>query len=198
MMQAIHAQLGVGQLSFSKGCVTLTVRNLKDILTVIIPHFENYPLRGGKNLAFLRFKMVCLLKVSKMHLQLPVYLQIVKLTCINPDLYAKIMNATIDKFGVLPDFEILDIHQLAPPLIAAEDMDIDYVTGLIDGDGSITFSFPTSQRKVVSNIIVTASLDDLEVMNDLVVFFGCGKVYRLKKKAYIFYVSNASHILNKV
>lgn len=108
------------------------------------------------------------------------------------------MNATIDKFGVLPDFEILDIHQLAPPLIAAEDMDIDYVTGLIDGDGSITFSFPTSQRKVVSNIIVTASLDDLEVMNDLVVFFGCGKVYRLKKKAYIFYVSNASHILNKV
>lgn len=119
MMQAIHAELGVGQLSFSKGCVTLTVRNLKEINDVIIPHFEKFPLRGGKHLAFLRFRMVCELKTRKMHLQLPVYLQIVQLTCVNPVLYAKIMSATINKFGPLPDFEILDINPLASAPIAA-------------------------------------------------------------------------------
>ena len=48
MMEAIHALLGVGHLSISKGCVTLTVRNLQDILNVIIPHFDKYPLTGWK------------------------------------------------------------------------------------------------------------------------------------------------------
>lgn len=110
MMEAIHAYLGVGQLTVSKGCVTLTVRNLADILSVIIPHFEQYPLLGGKQLAFLRFKIVCILKSSKVHLTLSGLLKIVKLTCINPELYTKIMTELVTKFGVLPDYEIIDIN----------------------------------------------------------------------------------------
>ena len=110
MMQAIHAYLGVGTLSFSKGCVTLTVRNLQDLLNVIIPHFDMYPLRGGKYLAFLRLKIVCMLKNSKAHLNLVTYLQIVQLTCAQPELYAKIIAATEKMFGTLPHFEPIDIN----------------------------------------------------------------------------------------
>lgn len=53
-------------------------------------------------------------------------------------------------------------------------MNIDYVTGLIDGDGSINFSFPRGQRRVSPNVTVVASLDDRSVLEDLVIFFGCG------------------------
>lgn len=111
MMLAIHAYLGVGQLSESKGCITLTVRNLKDLLNVVIPHFEQYPLLGGKKLAFLRFKIVCILKSDKMHLELPGLLQIVQLCCIKPELYDMIMITLKQKFGDLPYFEPIDIEK---------------------------------------------------------------------------------------
>lgn len=198
MMQAIHAYLGVGQLSFSKGCVTLTVRNLQDLLTVIIPHFDAYPLRGGKYLAFLRLKIVCTLKNSKQHLQLTVYLQIVQLTCINPVLYAKIMEATVKKYGILPHFDFIDLNQWITSPIPAVSMHIDYVTGLIDGDGSINFSFPKRQRRVIPNVTVIASLEDLEVLHDLIIFFDCGKIYLLPSKAAVFKVETVNDILYKV
>lgn len=198
MMEAIHAFLGVGQLSISKGCVTLTVRNLQDILNVIIPHFDKYPLRGGKYLAFIRFKIVCILKSSKLHLQLPVYLQIVQLTCINPELYAKVMKATGDKFGTLPSFTPIDLNDWITPPIPAADMNIDYVTGLIDGDGSINFAFPSGQRRVSPNVTVIASLDDLPVLEDLVIFFGCGKINKLPSNAIVYKVITTSDILDKV
>lgn len=198
MMLAIHAYLGVGQLSFSKGCVTLTVRSLQDLLTVIIPHFMKYPLRGGKQLAFLRFKKVCELKSTQAHLRFEVYLQIIQLTCLNPELYSKIMSITEEKFGVLPVFKSIDVTVGVEPPIAAVDMDVDYVTGLIDGDGSINFTFPKGQRRVIPNVTVVASLDDLTVLEDLVVFFGCGKIYKLPSNAFVFKIEKTSEILCKV
>lgn len=110
MMIAIHKYLGVGQLSESKGCITLTVRNLTDLLTVIIPHFNQYPLLGGKYLAFLRLKIVCILKSNKVHLTLSGLLQIIHLSCTNPEIYTKIMNTLMSKYGVLPDFDLIDIN----------------------------------------------------------------------------------------
>lgn len=77
-------------------------------------------------------------------------------------------------------------------------MEIDYVTGLIDGDGSINFSFPAGQRRVIPNVTVIASLDDREVLEDLVVFFGCGRVYELPSKAIVFKVETATEIVDVV
>jgi hypothetical protein len=77
-------------------------------------------------------------------------------------------------------------------------MNIDYVTGLIDGDGSINFSFPSGQRRVSPNVTVIASLDDLPVLEDLIIFFGCGKINKLPSKAVVFKVVTLSDILNNV
>ena len=133
-----------------------------------------------------------------MHLTLSGLLQIVQLTCINPDLYDKIMGKFIKKFGVLPNYEVIDIYAWITTPNEAYDMTIDYVTGLIDGDGSINFSFPRGQRRVIPNVTVIASLDDLAVLEALVVFFGCGKIYKLPSKAYVFKVETVKDILFKV
>lgn len=185
MMIAIHEYLGVGQLSESKGCITLTVRNLQELLSVIIPHFEQYPVMGGKYLAFLRFKIVCIMKSSKLHLTLSGLLQIIQLTCINPELYTEIMGVLVKKYSILPIFESIDIDAWITTPIDVRDMCIDYVTGLIDGDGSINFSFSSSQRRVIPNVTVIASALDLAVLEALVLFFGCGKIYALPSKAFV-------------
>jgi hypothetical protein len=194
LMKAIRGYLGVGQLHVSKGSVTLTVRNLKDLLTVIIPHFTRYPCRGGKQLAFLRFKMVCNLKAEKKHLLLSVYLQIAMLTC-NPDLYARINKKLLEQYGVLPSFTPLDVSTAGIP---KENLCIDYVIGLIDGDGSINFSFRGTSRRVVPNVTIVAALEDKVVLQDLLAFFGCGKIYRLPSKACVFKVEKTNDILDKV
>lgn len=80
----------------------------------------------------------------------------------------------------------------------AYELKIDYVTGLIDGDGSINFSFPKDQRRVIPNVTVIASLDDLAVLEALVIFFGCGKIYKLPSNAYVFKVVTVKDILSKV
>lgn len=77
-------------------------------------------------------------------------------------------------------------------------MNIDYVTGLIDGDGSINFSFPRGQRRVSPNVTVVASLDDRSVLEDLVIFFGCGKINELPSNAIVYKVITLSDILNKI
>ena len=46
----------------------LSVNKIEDIVTKIIPHLDNYPLRTSKNLDYLDFKKVALLMQDKLHL----------------------------------------------------------------------------------------------------------------------------------
>ncbi len=52
---------GCGSLRFNKSDQTYKyeVRSLKDLVDVVIPHFEAYPLRSSKFKDFLTFKEVC-------------------------------------------------------------------------------------------------------------------------------------------
>jgi hypothetical protein len=77
-------------------------------------------------------------------------------------------------------------------------MEIDYVTGLIDGDGSISFSFSKGQRRVIPNVTVIAAFDDLAVLELLIKFFGCGKIYKLPSHAYVFKIEKIDDLLVKV
>jgi LAGLIDADG endonuclease len=196
MIEAVHNYLGVGQLSVSRGCITLTVCNLQKIMNVIIPHFDKYPLRGGKYLSYLRFKIVTLLKANKIHLTLPGLLQIIHLVCIRPGHFDEIMTKMIQKFGTLPSFGPIDINDYVVTSVLAKEMDINYITGLIDGDGSFNFSFPKGQRRVIPNITVIASLEDYSVLEDLQEYFGKGNIYYLSSAAAVFKLHTVSSILS--
>jgi len=43
------------------------VRSLNDLVTKVIPHFENYPLMSGKAKDFKLFKRVCILMEKRRH-----------------------------------------------------------------------------------------------------------------------------------
>ncbi|SAM86554.1 probable LAGLIDADG endonuclease (mitochondrion) [Ustilago bromivora] len=42
LMQALHTYLGVGRLVINRERVSIVVTSLKEIITVILPHFEKY------------------------------------------------------------------------------------------------------------------------------------------------------------
>lgn len=91
------------------------MRNLEYLLGVIIPHFDAYPLRGGKYISFLIFKYVCMLKSQGVHLTLVGYLQILELCyCMNTVRSPKeILDVLSSTFGSLPEFVPLCYKHLA-------------------------------------------------------------------------------------
>ena len=46
LMQALHTYLGVGRLVINRERVSIVVTSLKEIITVILPHFEKYPVES--------------------------------------------------------------------------------------------------------------------------------------------------------
>jgi len=65
----MHKKFGCGFMRRDAKDRTLKyeVRSLNDLLTKVIPHFENYPLRSGKSKDFKLFKQVCLLMDKGRH-----------------------------------------------------------------------------------------------------------------------------------
>jgi hypothetical protein len=61
---------GVGKIVIFKETCTYRVDKLKDILEVIIPHFDKYPLVTQKLADYILFKKIVNLMVNKEHLTL--------------------------------------------------------------------------------------------------------------------------------
>ena len=68
MMKKLHKALDVGKLYINRESVNIVVSSITDILTVIIPHFDKYPVKGGKLVSYLIFRKVVLAMQDKMHL----------------------------------------------------------------------------------------------------------------------------------
>lgn len=69
MLESIKAFFGVGNTQTNKdGSATYSVTGLKDLINVIIPHFEKYPLLTQKQIDFELFKELSQLMENKEHL----------------------------------------------------------------------------------------------------------------------------------
>lgn len=111
LMEAILRFLGVGSLHYNRDEINLVVTGLSDILKVIIPLFDSYPLLGSKLNAYLVFKKVVLMMANKEHLTIVGLLQIIKLAYFtNSTSYRTeaslsiLMQLIKDKVGTLPAY----------------------------------------------------------------------------------------------
>ena len=75
--------------------------------------------------------------------------------------------------------------------IGQKALDPDFVTGLIDGDGSFFISFKVTPRsgdyrlgrvnkKIIPSFTVIQDTSSKEVLKELQIFFNCGNIYDLK------------------
>jgi hypothetical protein len=107
-----------------------------------------------------------------------------------------LVNKLIEKYGELPT--VLDIVLANNITKNKEPLTLEFVRGLIDGDGSFNVSFVTTRRRINVNFTVVCELSSISVLNDLVVFFNCGIVYKLQSNAARYQVKNVEDMLDKI
>nr|AYE93397.1 LAGLIDADG homing endonuclease [Termitomyces sp.]AYE93415.1 LAGLIDADG homing endonuclease [Termitomyces sp.] len=110
-----------------------------------------------------------------------------------------LVDKLIQKYGELPAVSnIIPALDLTGPQEGPEPLTLEFVRGLIDGDGSFNVSFATTRRRISVNFTVVCELSSISVLYDLVDYFGCGTVYRLQSNAARYQVQSVEELLDKI
>ena len=201
----INQKLGIGKVYNNRQNVIFVVKSIDEIVEVLLPLFDKYPLRGSKLVGYNIFKTVALMiKEKKKHLTLEGLIQILNLsyfmnkeTSLRTDESKEILvNKLNEKYGELPT--VLDIVLANNISNNKEPLTLEFVRGLIDGDGSFNVSFFTTRRRINVNFTVVCELSSISVLNDLVDFFSCGSVYKLQSNAARYQVKIVEDMLDKI
>lgn len=78
-MSYLTSYFNAGNLCINGSCIKLTVSKLSDIINIIIPFFQKYPIHGVKALDFLAFCEISKLIVQKEHLNKEGFAKILKI-----------------------------------------------------------------------------------------------------------------------
>jgi len=153
MIKSLHTYLGVGRLVINRVkknrrfffSVSIVVTSIKEILTVILPHFDKYPLIRNKFLSYLIFRSVVLAMKDNTHHTVKGFLEILNV--------CYFMNNTstrsVESYNLIIDTILKSIHtQLNIELSNVEttcslmldfspkistNITADFLAGLIDG-----------------------------------------------------------------
>lgn len=204
LFKEIQKHLGVGKLYENRGDIVFVVRSIEELVEVILPLFESHPPRGGKLESFKIFKEVVLMIQEKKHLTLEGILHIIELSYFMNDTSlrteeskAKVLDALRQKFGSLPSVQQLN-KSSKETKSSEQKLDLEFVRGLIDGDGSFFVAFKSQRRRIVPSFSVVAELSSKSILHEVEEYFGCGKVYNLPSKAARYQVDNLDDLLEKI
>lgn len=195
LFEELKSELGAGYVLTGRGEVSYVVNSLPQIKDKIIPLFDAYPLRGGKLEAYVKFKYVVDMISEKEHLSKEGLANIIN--------NSYLMNTASSRTEAKKQ-ELLKLIGYEGDLISKEfilpelpPLNSDFVTGLTDGDGSFFISFRNNGR-ITPSYTVIQEKSCRSVLEELVDYFNCGKVYDLKSSSSRFQVENLDDICNKI
>ena len=182
MLDKIKASFGVGNIhKLGDNALLFRVTKLEHLVKVIIPHFDNYPLLTQKGGDFLLFKWIILLMSAKENLNINGLTQIINLRAsLNKGLSPLLKEALPNCSPVVksPISDIIIRHLM-------------WLTGFIEGEGcfSILVIKKTGSDGAKSRVNVVLEFQLVQhfrnslLMNSLVGFLGCGKIYSYSEKS---------------
>ena len=168
LFMEIQDYLGIGKVYKNRQNVTFVVKSIDEIVEVLLPLFDKYPLRGSKLIGYNIFKTVVLMIKDKKHLTLEGLIQILNLSYfMNKETSLRteeskeiLLDKLIQKYGKLPIVNDINITDLTLSTAAKPSeqnpLTLEFVRGLIDGDGSFNVSFATTRRRISVNFTVVA------------------------------------------
>jgi len=111
----------------------------------------------------------------------------------NMDGKNRILSRTRSKFGILPNFQKIkiEIDKIKPTV----SFSTEFILGLIDGDGSINFSFRNDSRRVRANFSITQGIDDYHVLVKVKSYFNRGQIQILKSEGRRFQIQDVRILL---
>jgi len=191
LLESIKSFFGVGNVvNKGKDMIQYRVTTLKD-LTVIIDHFEKYPLITQKKADYLLFKQVIYLMNLKEHLTQDGLNKIVAIkTSMNLGLSTELKAA------------FPNIIPAVRPLVENQSIvNPQWVAGFTTAEGCFMIQLLNSSSNRISYVSlvfqITQHSRDEQLMRSLIDYFSCGKVYK-RNDAYDFRVFKHSDLTNKI
>jgi hypothetical protein len=193
LLERIAAQFGVGGIYVgSNNLVRWQVSSVRDLVNVIIPFFEKYPLVSQKRADFELFKQIVELINNKEHLT-PAGLQ-------------KIVNLKASlNLGNSGELKALfpNTIPVARPLVKFTGIpNPHWLSGFTDADGCFyvsTYASPKSKLGMAVQLVfvVTQHVRDQKLLEGLIDYIGCGR-YSKRKEAGDFKVLSIADINKKI
>lgn len=207
MFKQLHKYLGIGYIVTNKINVSLYITSLHELDSKLFTVFDKYQLKYGKLTAYLIFKSIVKKMLNKEHLKLEGLIEIIYYGFqLNKDISRrteeskqKLFNFLTNKHGKLPSPSYKEPSYKAVTTNTKMNLSLDFVSGLIDGDGSFNVSFQIKPyRRVRVNFTIVQETSCKELLNELKIYFNCGSVYNLPCSASRFQVENLDSILNEI
>lgn len=183
----------MGNITTNKknGQVIYSVKSIVNINSIIIPHFDKYPLLTQKQADFFLFKNIVELVLQKHHLKQEGLLRILE------------FKAKLNK-GLLPDLEkaFPKIKHVARPVFQYPvNLDINWFIGFIDGEGSFFLNITKGKTKigylVQINFNITQHIRDAGLFKIIQGWLGCGLIYEIHKESRVnLIITNLQDIIN--
>lgn len=195
LLHSIKSFFGVGNIheGHTKDLAIYTVPSVKDLVTVIIPHFNKYPLLTKKKADFELFKLALEILVKKEHLCKEGLKNIIKI------------RASINKgLSEALKKEYPNITPVARPLVNPVTIFNPYwIAGFVEGEGSFMVEVTKSKTIVGQAVNLRFKLSqhsrDTILFRSLMDYLYCGKIRVDEVKNVVYYtVARFSDIFDKI
>lgn len=172
LLEQIKLFFGVGVITISKegGFAIYSVRSVEELENVIIPHFIKYPLITKKRADFELFKLALDIISRGEHLTTLGLEKLINIrSAMNRGLTEKLKIAFPNSLGVLRP--LIDFKEIPNP---------NWLVGFTDAEGCFninTLNSPASKlgEAVRLRFTLVQHSRDIELMNSLMLYLGCGK-----------------------
>ncbi len=194
LLNQIKTFFGVGTLVKDGTYIAFTVKTVKNLCDVIIPHFNNYPLLTQKYADFVLFKQIVAILDKKQRLTNQEFEETLSLRAnLNLGMSEKLKTAFPNVIAVTrPDVPLREIYH---PY---------WLTGFIDGEGcffiNIQKNNPLSDKGITDKIWLTFQITqhyrDVMFMKSIIEYLHCGRVRDRYSTPTVDFIVNNYHDIN--
>ena len=186
---------GIGYVSKPNNTSTVEFRvtTIKEIVNVIIPHFNNYPLITQKYSDYVLFKQIVLLMLNKEHIT---YLGLQKIVNIKASLNLGLSDDLKKAFPNVVSVNRLDYLHIGI-------IEPSWLAGFATGESNFFITLQKSKTKSGLAVSLRFSISqhsrDFLLLNNFINFFGCGYVVKYDKRSICeFIVTKIDHIVEHI
>lgn len=203
LLDRIRLFFNVGTVVCDDNSVCYNVRDRDDIMKIIIPHFEKYPLITQKQNDFLLFKSILERMNRNEHLNLKGLIEIINIKAYLNRGLSNLLNKRIsDNLNMsLPNTIKLKMLEVVIPTT----IDYNWLAGFFSGEGCFFVEKKKSKAKfsktgftVGLRIYIGQHIRDKLLINSFIKILECGSIKYSTKNFVIYSVSNFENIYNKI
>jgi len=175
---------GIGTLTIDKKANALKylVRSLKDLTTIIIPHFKKYPLLTQKAADFILFQQIVELMMKDAHLTIEGLQEIINIKASKNLGISDIVKSEFNKINPVKR-AIIQTTNIPDP---------NWVSGFVSGEGNFDVGIRKKNYKIGYQVYlrfrITQHTRDTKLMELLIQYLGAGRLEKDSRKNVLYLV----------